>query len=57
MRDTLVYAELTAFEIMRKIEGWGMCTDEKRTPHDAGNKIIELAEQIKAERAVAAMQA
>jgi len=26
------------------------------TPHDAGNKIIALAEQIKAERAVSAME-
>jgi hypothetical protein len=26
-------------------------------PHTAGNKIIELAEQIKAERAVATMEA
>ena len=26
------------------------------TPHDAGNEIIALAEQIKAERAVAAME-
>ena len=28
----------------------------KETPHTAGNKIIEMAEQIKAERAVVAME-
>ncbi len=28
----------------------------KETPHSAGNKIIEIAERIKAERAVATME-
>lgn len=31
-------------------------TQDTRTPHDAGNEIIRLAERIKAERAVATME-
>jgi glutamine cyclotransferase len=56
MEERYTSAEFTAYQVMRQCEGWGMCTDDKRTMHDAGNKIIELAERIKAERAVAAIR-
>ncbi len=37
--------------------GRGIChTNSSYTPHDAGNEIIELAERIKSERAIMAME-
>ena len=48
-------AECTAYEWMRRVFGWGMSTGDERDMHDAGNEVIRMAEQIKAERAVSGM--
>ena len=56
MKDTSVVAEWTAYQWMARLEGWGFSTNDTRSIHEAGNKVIKLAEQIKAERAVAGMQ-
>lgn len=41
----------------QRLTGKGLyCTDSNYTPHDAGNEIIELAERIKSERAIMAME-
>jgi hypothetical protein len=55
MIDRFVSGELIAYGWMRDLEGWGMTNTDDRSFHDAGNKVIALAEQIKAERAVSAM--
>ena len=44
--------ELRAFLLI----GGGSATDSIYSPHQAGNEIIALAEQIKAERAIMAME-
>jgi hypothetical protein len=46
------HGELKAYQLL----GCGSSTDSKQGPHDAGNEIIALAEQIKAERAIMAME-
>jgi len=43
-------SELDAFRIMRKVHGWGIDPNDGRTLYDAGDFIINLAEQIKRER-------
>ena len=57
-RDGKFVATYTNAEIQAQIlTGKGMySTDSTYTPHDAGNEIIELAERIKAERAIMAME-
>ena len=46
------YSEIEAMNLI----GWPSATDSKFTPHDAGNQVIALAEQIKAERAIMTME-
>ena len=53
--DVMTFSEWTAYQMMQRLEGWGYISNDSRTAHDAGNKIIALAEQIKSERAVIAM--
>jgi hypothetical protein len=48
--------EIIAGSWMQYIEGWFSTNMEKRNYHDAGNKVIALAEQIKAERSIVAME-
>jgi len=47
--DTITYGELKALRIL-----YGTYSD--KSPHEAANEIIQLAERIKAERAVIAME-
>ncbi len=53
MSDTIVMAEMQALQLL--IRAGEMSMDTNANAHEAGNKIIELAERIKAQRAVAAM--
>ena len=51
--DNYTYSELEAQMLL----GIGInSTESTYTPHDAGNDIIELAERIKADRAIMAMK-
>jgi len=52
--DTIVWPEVQAFYLLAVSKGALSTADTDF--HAAGNKIIELAEQIKAARAVSAMQ-
>ena len=49
---TYTGAELRAYSL----SGRGGDTTDTFSPHDAGNEVIALAEQIKAERAIMAME-
>jgi len=55
MIDRLTMGEIIAYTWMRDIKGWGMTNTDTRSMHDAGNEVIALAERIKAERAIVAM--
>ena len=50
--------ELEVWGLLVRAGGYGFeaVTEGGKSFHDAGNEIIRLAEQIKAERAVAAMK-
>ncbi len=49
-------SEVEAWVFLEKAGLISMNTNNSEAFHDAGNKIIELAEKIKAERAVYAME-
>jgi hypothetical protein len=54
-KDYIVWAEIEASKLLTgKVAGFGNSTNA-RSPHEAGNYIIQLAEKIKAERAVITM--
>lgn len=53
MTYTFTYADLDAYHLLR---GGLTAGIDGKTITDAGNKIIALAERIKAERSVVAMQ-
>lgn len=53
--ETRTYT-ISEMEAQRLIGKGFSSTDSKYTAHDAGNEVIALAEQIKAERAVIAME-
>jgi len=52
--DVYCYAEMHALSIMYQC-GIASFNMNNMTPHEAGNRIIEWAENIKAQRAVLAM--
>jgi hypothetical protein len=54
-QEIYCYAELHALDIMCRCGIASFQLPGGMTPHEAGNKIIEWAEQIKAQRAVLAM--
>ena len=58
--DIQTWGEIQAWRMLGRLgEHGGYTTTDpsaQMTPHEAGNKIIALAEQIKAERAVVAMK-
>lgn len=57
MKDKIVVSEIVAFHIMGdagQVKGYN--TTEPENIHAVANRLIELAERIKAERAVVAMQ-
>ena len=56
MTYTWTWADMDAYYLMKRAEGWGSCTLDTRRPTDAGNEIIALASRIQAERSAAAMQ-
>jgi len=47
--------ELKVYQLLLSMMGSNSTDTSGFSPNDAGNKIIEFAEQIKAERAVASM--
>jgi hypothetical protein len=55
-RQIYVKSEFLATQWMVLVYGWFTSTGDERTAWDAGNEVIKLAEQIKAERAIAGMQ-
>ena len=56
MTELYTHGEFEAYQLLLLSGRYSLNTTSLQNPQGAGNEIIRLAEQIKAERAVAGMQ-